>query len=310
MPLHLEEHLAQAAIVGSERPAELPQPVDWNFSEPCPEWQAVPPRDFPFEPTRLARTGDALRLTLGKSKQKGVKYAMGMIYVEVPDWNPEDWAHVLVRARTSDKVAMLALGFNLRDATEKDGTTMSPFLYQGEPARVIGDGTVQTYSLRADWSGGQFKGTWRQLILYIVAEEPGTLDILSVAVSPKEAGYAGDRAGVREEIRNRFYRRALYVHAPARLEYRVRVPQAGRLDLGIGVLRGDSPVTFRVGVGSAGGMKEPLFEESYTDRQKWGQRSIDLSGLAGQTITLALETECRRKGTVALWGAPTLSGAR
>ena len=37
---------------------------------------------------------------------------------------------------------------------------------------------------------------------------------------------------------------------------------------------------------------------------------MDLSHLAGQTVTLALEAEAARAGTVALWAAPTLSGPR
>ncbi|MEE9534618.1 MAG: sulfatase, partial [Acidimicrobiia bacterium] len=59
-----------------------------------------------------------------------------------------------------------------------------------------------------------------------------------------------------------------------------------------------------------GGAVEMLFEETYADREHWGQRSVDLSHLAGQTVTLALEVEAERAGTVGLWAAPTLSAAR
>jgi hypothetical protein len=31
MPLHLEEHLDAATIVGSEVPSEVPQPIEWRF---------------------------------------------------------------------------------------------------------------------------------------------------------------------------------------------------------------------------------------------------------------------------------------
>ena len=31
MPLHLEDHLDAATIVGSEVPADLPDPVEWRF---------------------------------------------------------------------------------------------------------------------------------------------------------------------------------------------------------------------------------------------------------------------------------------
>jgi len=310
IPLHLEEHLEQAILTNSEVPKDIPQPVIWSFDKAQPEWKAAPLRNLPFEPTRLAQIDDVLRVTLGKTTRKKGNFAMGALYVDVPDWTPDDWAHVQVRARTSDKVNWLRLAFNLRKESKKDEKNESPFLYVGEPARVIKDGSVQTYSLRADWSGGQWKGKWRELILFFFGEEAGSIDILSVSVIPKEAGYAGDGAGVQEEIRNRVYRRAVYVHTPGRLEYQVRVPDSGRLDLGIGVLRADYPVTFRATASTEDGKTEALLEESYTDKENWGQRSVDLSHLAGQKVTLALETKCEREGTVALWGAPTLIGAQ
>ena len=137
-----------------------------------------------------------------------------------------------------------------------------------------------------------------------------TLDILSVSVIPKEAPYAAVPTGVMEEVRNRVYRRTLYAHAPGRLEYRVRVPEAGRLDVGLGVLRSDAPVTFRITASPAVGEAESLLEETYADQGNWGQRSVDMSHLAGQTVTLALEADAERSGAVALWAAPTISGIR
>ncbi len=38
MPLHLEDHLDPATIVGSEVPAEILEPVEWHFDEPQPDW--------------------------------------------------------------------------------------------------------------------------------------------------------------------------------------------------------------------------------------------------------------------------------
>jgi arylsulfatase A-like enzyme len=140
------------------------------------------------------------------------------------------------------------------------------------------------------------------------ANGPASIDLLSVTVIPKEADYAGEAAGVRTEVRDRVYRRVLYTHAPARLEYRVRVPEAARLDLAIGLLREDQPLTFRVDVAPSGGAAETLLEEVLTDPSPWIQHTVDLSHLAGQTVTLALETESERAGKVALWGAPTLTG--
>ena len=148
-------------------------------------------------------------------------------------------------------------------------------------------------------------------------EDAVTLDILSVRVIPREAEFAGDGAGVRtvglhpggDAVKEAPYHRTLYMHAPGRIAYRVRVPEAGRLDVGLRVLREDAPVRFAITATPQQGEVETLLEETYAERQ-WGSRSVDLSHLAGQTVTVALEAEAARAGTVALWAAPTLSGAR
>lgn len=179
-----------------------------------------------------------------------------------------------------------------------------PFRFTGELVDVINDGSVQTYLLDADWSAPweeSWEGPWEQLLIRVFAEEPAEIDILSVSVIPKEANYAAAPAGVRTAVRARASRRTLYTHAPGRLEYRVRVPEGGRLDVGLGVLRDDEPVTFRITAAREGDQAVILFEESYADREHWAQRTVDLSGLSGQTVTLTLEAAAERAGTVALW---------
>ena len=37
VPLHLEDHLDAATVVGSEVPADVPVPVEWRFDEPQPD---------------------------------------------------------------------------------------------------------------------------------------------------------------------------------------------------------------------------------------------------------------------------------
>ena len=70
--------------------------------------------------------------------------------------------------------------------------------------------------------------------------------------------------------------------------------------------RDGEPVTFRVHAEPEGGVPETLLQETYADSHRWVQRSVDLSHLVGQTVTLTLETDAQRPGTVALWAIPTL----
>ena len=312
-PLHLEEHLDAATIVGSEASTDQPQPIEWRFDEPQQSWKPVIPLSSPRTPRTpadLTQTADALRVTLTEAPTRPPNTRLGGgIYSDLPDLNREDWAHVVVRARTAEEIPGFGIWFNRREASDTATARANPFRFAGDNAVVINDGSVQTYLLRADWSGDWEEGPLRQLALLWGAEEPASIDFLSISLIPKGANYADAPAGVREESRNRVYRRAVYTHAPGRLEYRVRVPEGGRLDFGLGVLRDDAPVTFRITARSGSDDPETLFEEAYADKQGWGQRSADLSHLTGQTVTLALATEAERPGTIALWGAPTLSGA-
>ncbi|MEE8146682.1 MAG: sulfatase-like hydrolase/transferase, partial [Longimicrobiales bacterium] len=318
MPLHLEDHLDAATIVGSEVPAELPQRIEWRFDEAQPDWKAAVPLQPSIDPVQLTRTEDALRLTLTEANGPsftpptlGGRRLSGGMYIDLPDWRREDWAYVLVRARTSDEIATtIGLRFNLRGEPTPIPWRQGPFLVFGDFVDVIHDGSVQTYLLQADRSLlSPSEGPWRQLGIALAADEPASIDILSVSFVPKEATFADAPVGVRAEARNEAHRRSLYMHTPGRLEYRVQVPEAGRLDVGLGVLRADAPVTFRITAGPAGGEAETVFEETYADQEEWAQRSVDLSKWVGQTVQLALEADADRAGTVALWAAPTLTGA-
>jgi arylsulfatase A-like enzyme len=313
MPLHLEENLDSAEIIAADAAGEMPASVEWRFDEPQPDWKPFSQSKPSPAPVRLSITDDALRVTLAAPpEEEGGSH--GGIYVDLPDWQREDWAYVLVRARTSEKIDELGIRFNLREADdageyEDYEEYMGPFRYFGDTVSVIHDGSVQTYLLRADWTGGRWQGPWRQLGLRFSGHEAASIDLLSVQVIPKEAGYADSSFGVREVMRNRVYRRTMYVRAPAKLAYRVLVPNAGRLDFALGVLRDDDPVTFRVVASTAEGDPETLFEEVSQDRNNWAQRSVDLSELAGRTVTLSLEAEANTNGTIALWAAPTMTGS-
>jgi len=313
VPLHLEEHLEAASIEGSEVPEDVPTAVEWRFNEPQPDWKPVVPLWPSVKKVKVKRTEDALRLTLSKDN-KYRKRLYGGIYIDLPNWRREDWSFILVRARTTEKIIWIGVDFNVRKKPGSEPGERWPFHYAGEYVHVIKDGSVQTYLMRADWSEGKYggeekwEGPWKQLGIMTGSREPAGLDILSISVIPKEANYAKSKAGVSTEVRSEAYRRTLFTHAPGKLEYRVKVPENGRFDVGFGVLREDIPVTFKVTAKAEGNEAKTLLEDTYSDKEHWAQRSMELSDMAGKTVTLALETDAERSGTVAFWTAPTLTG--
>ncbi len=301
-PLHLEDHLEAATVEGSVVAADIPQPIEWRFDEAQPDWRALEHRNPSIPPPQLTQNDGVLRLTLSEAnrdpRSNGVH---GDIYVALPDLKRGEWGHVVVRARTSDPVYQMGVMFNLqRDSASNQGM----FQLGGDNADVISDGSVQTYRLRADRPLREGMDQWQELGFWFTARGPGSIEILSVRLVPKETPFAEAAVGV--QTVGETHLQSLYIRAPGRVEYRLRVPDAGRLDMALGVLRGDVPVTFRVTATPDGGPTETLLEESWADRTRWMPQSLDLSHLAGQTVGLTLEAEADRVGTVALWGAPTL----
>jgi len=311
VPIHLEDHIDDAKIVGSEVGQDLIAPVEWNFNEPQPDWKPVKPIPKQWEAVNPVRGEDALHLPLTEKNRADGPRLIGCLYAELKDRYIEDWAYIEIQARTQDPIRYIGLNFNY---VHKNPLGVFP-LISGDRTPVVSDGIVQTYRLSLDWSklrGRRWEGAWTDLGIWFNSQpdvKEAALDILSVKINPKEAIYAGAPAGVKSADRNGALRRTLYTHTPGRMEYQVRIPQAGRLDFGLGVLREEVPVTFRV-LASQRDEEVSLFEETYSDSKDWAQRSVDLSSFAGKTVNLVLEANAEPAGSVALWTAPTVTGVR
>ncbi|KKM84157.1 hypothetical protein LCGC14_1302050 [marine sediment metagenome] len=320
LPLHLEEHLDAASIEGSEVPEDLPAPIEWHFYKPQPDWKPVKPISAQMEAVKPVRVDDALRLPLTVRNRADGPRLIGSIYVELPDWNFEEWAYVEIRARARDTMRKVGLYFNYTEEDPWEGSSF-PYYSLGDQTYLVTDGTVQTYRLSLQQTSRRWEGPWTHLGIWFNSqndEEAVTFDILSIRAISREAEFAEDRTGVQivkrgtlsDSPKDAPYHRILHMHAPGRLAYRVRVPENGRLDVGLGVLREDAPVTFAVTATPQDGKVETLLEETYADQEYWGQRFVDMSHLEGQTVTLAMEAEAERAGTVAFWSVPTLTGTR
>ena len=206
--------------------------MEWHFDEPQEDWNPVVAGSWnpTIDPVELTQLDDALRVTLTEGTRNPDGVRRGGLVLEVPDWNPEDLAHLVVRARTADAFRNLHIDYNRREGTGTDTDSPMPFEYIGEVVPVVGDGTAQTYRLRLDFFQGNQppEEPIRQIALMFVASDLASIDILSITLTTKVANYADAGAASRTEIRNRIYRQTLYTHTPGRVEYRVKIPEAGR----------------------------------------------------------------------------------
>jgi hypothetical protein len=311
VPLHLEEHIDDARIEGSAVGEDFGAPVEWLFDEPQPGWKPMIPRNPEFKPYRLIHVGDALRIIVSKDNLVPRFHSLyGGIYADLPNWDLDQWHSILVSARTKDDIQALQLAFNYR---EQHSTPSQPLWLFSDACEIIEDGHAHTYMLKVRRTVEQ---QWKSdpllesLCINVFANEPASVDILSVRAIPRDALYSYAPVGLSTDARSNAFRGTLFIHTPGKLGYRVKVPQAGRLDVGLGVIHENNPVTFRIKAIQKGREEGTLLEEVYSDREHWAQRSVDLSNLGGQTITLRLESEADRPGNVSLWAAPTLSGER
>ncbi|MEM7354709.1 MAG: hypothetical protein AAF657_28125, partial [Acidobacteriota bacterium] len=315
-PIHLEAQLESARIEGAEIPEGIPEARDWRFDAPNPDWQPVSDPTTVLQLASSDAAPDALHIDLSPAVGSS-RRLWGAVYTELTNeteatgWHPGDWDVVLLRARSTGGLRKIGIKFN----RQGNGADEEAWQVHAEEVDAINDGLFQSYLMRVDIKVGKKVDIWQQLAIHFYTAEatPATLEIESVRVIPKAARFLAAPTGSELEGRDGEYRRVLYAHAPARLTYRLQVPSGGRLDFAMGASSEATPVAFEVLAKPDGGASEVLFAESWSDRNRWGQRQVNLTAYAGQVIDLTLVAEAagadaEGDGTVALWGAPTVSG--
>ena len=300
--LHLADMLEVATVASAAAPSRAS--LRWGPEELERDWHALSrAEDRRLGNAVLERGKDCLGLTVSTPANPSFGPPIAGLAVELEPSPLGDWTGVLVRARSSDRFAGLTVSYGLSDP----GAIPGPFAFFGggaSAAPVFNDGSVQTYRLplEARGEGEELK----DLALLAGAMGSGRLDVLSIELVPRGADFL-EATGVRPVTREEVTRRTLYAHTPARLAWRVAVPAEGRLDLGLACLPEES-LACRVTLTSAGA-KRVLVERVVDDPESWEQVSLDLAAFSGEVVELALEAEGEQPGSVALFGAPILSGA-
>jgi len=242
VPVLLAQEAGQAAKTSQPREgtpdsssqARTAATVEWRFSEPQPDWKPVMPLPG-SKAVEVERTTDALRVTLSEGSRISARAFVGGVYIDLPDWRREEWAEVVVRARTSSSVNSITIGLHPREGALPPGATVpSPFAVfvatfqeRGGVTPIVRDGLVHTYRIHHDW-GSERTGPWRRVGLQFQAPDPGSIDILSVRVVPAAAEQAQDRVTETiievPQLKSDFalFRRALEEAHPALYHYRTK----------------------------------------------------------------------------------------
>jgi len=315
----------EAVIEAAAVPAGLPSEVVWDFGsgDAARSWRPIRPWNPTVPAVPVTQPGDALQLELTERTVNLNGFHVGGVYTDLGGPEAAVWGAIEVEVRAAGPVAGIVIGRNLRSGSGESDDYPWPF--EDWVARVGDDLTAGTHVLRTHLPspGDGALSEWRQLGLWFGAENPVTIEILSVRLLPREAPFAKASAGVlpigsapanaRPEDPE-ISKTALYMWTPARAEYSVEVPNNGRLELSLGVVRGEAPVRFRVIATPSGSGSEVQLDEVVSDPTRFLSRRLELAHLAGQTVVLVLEAEPavhEEPGTdppsnVALWREPTL----
>lgn len=130
----------------------------------------------------------------------------------------------------------------------------------------------------------------------------GIVAIHSIKLIPRPSAFM-QSAGIQRIGKRDEYRRAVYVHSPARITFPLVVPAAAHLQFGMGTTTHEA-LQFQVFVDN-----QNVFRSQLPDPGSWRDATVDLSRWAGRKIQLRLETKSAQEGDVALWTSPLVTTA-
>ena len=304
--LHLADRWLEAEGVAD--PAPNRSPLRWSFAEERSDWHGAASRvGAADEVVVREQLEDGVRLAPNQAGGPGFSQGCVGLFTKLEDAAAGDWVALVVRARTSDRMAGIGVGCNVENPANVP-SPMTMFMGGGEhSAPVFSDGSAQEYRLPLP---PLKPGTSLNSVgVFFSPMGRGALDLLEISLIPRGLDFP-ESMGARAVTRATETRHSLYAHVPANLSWTLDATAGARFDVGLACVGGDA-VQYRIEIRAEGdggvAEKAVLLDESVSDGGSWVQRSIDLSAYAGKRIELTLLADGERKGEVAIWGAPILS---
>ena len=306
--IRLVDEFESAAIEGTPKePVELPPPTAWRFdgaSLATPTGKATAMFGW--------RAGPGVAsLTVRDGRLVG-RATTDFPIVHVERTSGLDDANVLqaveVRLRVS-KGANLTMA--LRASEKVDfGDILDRARGRAWPLTtpVLPGDQLQTYILTTAQSFPS--SSIRHILLRPTDAAGADFEIESVRLIFRKEYLASIPSGVSWQGLSDVYRETLVTRVPERVYFSVSLPGRPWLELAVGTIE-DGPVTFRVAISTSAGSNEDgsqgfVLERTLTTPHRWEGAVVDLSDLAGETISLSLSLEAERPGTIGFWGAPVI----
>lgn len=297
--IRLVDQFDPARVEGSSPRADAPGPVaEWRFDgEPAAG----------ADPTRGFRAGHGvadLRVEGGRLAGR-ITAPLAVLAVERTAGldDPDELHAVEIRMRVT-------AGANLSMATRPEpkvdfaleATRQRQMMWFLSSPLLAGE-RFETYRLRP---AVPVSGSRVRHLLIRPSDEPGAeFEIESVRLVFEREHLAGVPSGVGWHGLRDVFRETLVTRAPEVVRFPLELPSRPLLDLAVGTPE-EMPATFRVTVAGADGREVEVLAETVTTPHRWTRRTVDLAAFAGRKVTVALEADSERAGTLAYWGAPAV----
>jgi len=168
---------------------------------------------------------------------------------------------------------------------------------------AVPDDTFRIYSINAKdvlRRRLEFGDRIKKVFLHLSNINGDEVEIDYIRFISKRKKYAKEPYGQTYETIDKEMRKVLYTNTPLYLKYKLDIPE-GKVFLrfGIGVLKENDPVRFRVVVKHGDSQKE-IFSKKVINSDEWYDVRMDFSDWSGKSVEILLETESEQ-GNIAFW---------
>ena len=313
-PVRLVDLFAEATTSGTTAPADAAYaPTEWTFDE-LEGWKGLlgiadltvdngrltgrttkvgpppgaPARQGPPPAAGGASTGIGMRPILSVRRQG-----------DVPADEPLHAIEVTARISAGTELAVL---FARGEQFALPPLLFNPFGSMTTPLQPGDD--AQTYIIQPPVT---ITAEAIDHVLISPTNEPGAeFDIDSVRLIFRSEHLASVPSGVGWHGMSEIYRESVVTRAPESVRFTAQLPAEPAFEVALATNEA-SPVTFRVEIGV--GDQSKTLEQEISEPNQWHEQWLDLDGLGGREVEIALSLEAERAGALGFWGAPAIRSA-
>ena len=173
---------------------------------------------------------------------------------------------------------------------------------------VTPDGAQHTYDVRVD-----NMDAWRKnrIVdgLQLCCTEAASVAVARVEVRNRTEFFVNEGMGTRTYAIGGEIRQVMFMHAPARVRYHLRLPERAVFSAGLAAVQSDNSTTADVSL-IQGDTREALLREERIGAERWADYRLDLAAFAGEEVEIELAATCETPGQVVLWSGPCIYPSR